>query len=114
MAALRTKLSFFLIVFLSFGTAYSQEDTLHVRDFIEFQHAGKFQDALNLTDAEFQTKVNAQTLAQIWQSLIQQFGEYKGIQQLEALKKGTFTVLNATVEYNRALVVLQHTLNPAR
>ncbi len=106
----KIKLGIFVIFLFSSGIAYSQEDTLIVRNFLEFQHVGKFQEAMNLADTDFQKKVTPQALAQIWKSLVQQFGEYKGIKQLKAVKKGAFTVLTATVEYDRALVDLQHTL----
>jgi len=89
-----------ITIVISFQTAYAQQSNAETAfKFLSLLAEAKYEDALNLTAADFKAKVSPETLAKLWENLHQQLGPYESAQLLnEADKDATSLALDATFE----------------
>lgn len=89
---------FLLSIIFSSQVLYAQQSNAEkATEFLSLLAANKYDDALNLTAADFKAKVSSEAIAKLWENLHQQLGPYESAQLAdEADKEASSLALEAT------------------
>ena len=101
-----------LVVFAGLAACVTQcaqpEDTAaQARDFVQLLADGRFPDATARFDETMKKAMSPAQLQQLWQSLVQQQGSFKGMDGAQPGKKGGFDTVDVTCEFANGKLDIQ-------
>ena len=108
---------FFLLFLLTFPVhilpAYISPDEPEEKaaEFIANMNTANFGAAYAAFDSTVQTKIDVETLQQIWKSLAEKAGRFIKIRRLDKHEKDSFRIIIASCQFERTQIGLQFTFN---
>ncbi|MCX7846238.1 MAG: alpha/beta fold hydrolase [Dictyoglomaceae bacterium] len=97
---MRKLIIFLLTLSLVLDLGFSQqEERILSQNFVNLLSQGKFNEAINYFDDSVKPLLPGEKLKEIWESLIKQVGEFKGIINIRDEKSGVYSIVYVTSEF---------------